>query len=207
MRETLPVAAVGGAILVVFSTILWLEQRDSRLDDIAGNVLIMWLYCGFFVALVAGIGVFLEDLSPGLHTFWRSRPVNVDQWFWTKLFIGFTVPVVVMGGLAVPSLVLGLFTGRLHDTYIWSANSPLFWAPAIQVLTYCGAVAAVCLVRQPLYAAVLALCPWVVFFLLTVKWELIPQTPTAMGILITVMSVLCALTGWQALRWDIGWKR
>ncbi len=45
---------------------------------------------GLLVALVVGIGMILTDVSPPLNTFWRSRPINPDLWFWTK-FCG-TVP-------------------------------------------------------------------------------------------------------------------
>ena len=46
-----------------------LADVDGVVDDRSGS----------FVAIVAGIGVFMDDLRPGLHTFWRSRPINVES--------------------------------------------------------------------------------------------------------------------------------
>ena len=39
---------------------------------------------GLAVAMIVGIGVFLYDVGPGLSSFWRSRPINPNLWFWIK---------------------------------------------------------------------------------------------------------------------------
>jgi predicted secreted protein len=66
---------------------------------------------GLFIALVAGIGVSLHDLSPGLNTFWRSRPIRPSVWFWTKFITGL---VIVMAAIYAP---IG-FIAALGDTSI-----------------------------------------------------------------------------------------
>lgn len=47
-------------------------------------VLIFTAMIAFLAAAVAGVGLFMEDLRPGVHAFWRSRPIPIDHWFWLK---------------------------------------------------------------------------------------------------------------------------
>ena len=46
---------------------------------------------GFVMAMVIGIGVCFYDVQPQLNTFWRSRPIHPDLWFWCKYITGLAV--------------------------------------------------------------------------------------------------------------------
>ncbi|MEM9353778.1 MAG: hypothetical protein AAGA92_12255 [Planctomycetota bacterium] len=209
VRETLPVCAIGLSVFLVFGVVLSLKQSHRPFVEMFSDfVTTFGPVVGVLVAIVAGIGSFLDDLSPGLHTFWRSRPVRVDQWYWTKFFAGLGVPLVVMvavTGGAVLLQQLPISGGRRLE--FWGIDSPLFWSSMLQTMTYCGAVAAVCLVRRPLYAAVFASSAWVLVYLLVATWEVIPYTAAGVGWLTAILSIGCAVAGWQALRHDIGWQR
>ncbi len=210
-RVTLPVAVVGTAAMLGLALLFWLLTGDARrLRGLALNIMAMWCNTAILVSIVAGIGAFLDDLSPGLHTFWRSRPIHVDQWFWLKFLTALLVPLLVMCPIALATSALVLELDRDPHFHLGPAlvvRSPVIWAVLLPVFTFCAAVVAICLVRRPLYAAVFTACVWVVMYLFVATWKLVPYTPAGVGAIGAVLSVGCALAGWQALRHDIGWQR
>ena len=142
------------AILMITFLIFWLNP-SIHVQESRGEVLAsLTLGVGFLVTVVAGQGVFLEDLKPKVSLFWRSRPINTTQWFFVKFFTGLTVLVVTFGAL----LLVAYFsdTGRLQ------INSEHFGAQVasmalISVLIYTISMASYCLGRQPIISVVAAL--------------------------------------------------
>ena len=90
-RESLPIVAAGLAGVVGIVTLFVLGdtrlfiQSPERLSELFSGASIS---LGFGIAMIVGIGVCLQDVTPGINSFWRSRPINPDAWFWTKYITG-----------------------------------------------------------------------------------------------------------------------
>jgi ABC-type transport system involved in multi-copper enzyme maturation permease subunit len=174
------------------------QGRDGEFSNI---LLAMCGYLGFFIVIVAGIGVLLDDLKPGLHTFWRSRPINPDLWFWTKFLTGLTITAIALGIPLLLALGIMLPYREYHREVI-------FTIPAVYLSIYCFAVVAMALVRQPIYAAIFAIgliafCSFTIERLLPRSFEFQAE---AVCVMATVLSFLATLTAWLAVRYDIGYK-
>ncbi|MDA0832382.1 MAG: hypothetical protein O2955_08450 [Planctomycetota bacterium] len=110
------------------------------------------------LALIIGVGSFVHELDPKLHTFWRSRPISPAAWFWLKFAAGFFVLAVLYD---VPYALLSW--SRIIHPFWRSAESNL---PILEVcfpillhlLVYSIAVLAACVIRHSVYATILALC-------------------------------------------------
>lgn len=172
---------------------------------------------GFFMALVAGIGVSLYDVGPGLNTFWRSRPIQPDVWFWTKFTTGL---FVVMASIYAP---IGLIAA-LGDTSVkQNVNYPdVYMLPTMQIALFAAAVMITCLVRQAVYSAILSIAVVYLGVLATIGvW----RTAGFLGLVTTsrldwlepvVMVIeiagfittffVCAVIAWLAMRNDWGRK-
>jgi ABC-type transport system involved in multi-copper enzyme maturation permease subunit len=170
----------------------------------------VWLTLGMFVAIVAGVGLFMDDLKPSLHTFWRSRPIPLGQWFGVKVTIGLASMLVI---LAVPTLAIA--------SMLWSnlADAPArrqeilqmaILAPIVQACLFTVAAAAITLVRQPIYAAVLTigvmLASVAAFEFVAFQWQLAANELKVVGV--ACLSLFAASLGlaWCAIRRDWGLK-
>jgi hypothetical protein len=211
-RESAPLAALGAVIIVgsaiAFSLYSAWNEEPYPIAVLAIASVAVWACCGFFVSIVAGIGVFMEDMQGRLHEFWRSRPVNVNQWFLAKFLAGLVITLVI---LALPPLMMAGATLVLTPR----ADLPQAGAQEIvdfikytllaQVGVYCAAVLAIVLVRQAAYAAILAIAG-VGLFLASLE----RVTPTDFGTFAWTASVLAAIgtaiLAWIAVRKDWGWK-
>ena len=106
---------------------------------------------GYALALLIGVGTFAPDLEPGINAFWRSRPISVHQWFWSKFVIGFGGLLVTLG---LPTLIIAVLALRsLH--HLAMPADPL-WILLGWFGIYSAAVLSTCLVRHVLYSAILA---------------------------------------------------
>jgi len=91
----------------------------------------------------------IGDLQGGVNTFWRSRPIPPQSWYWTKYLIGLATILVA---IEIPFFVV---PGAREMTL---ANG-VYWWPLIFVIwnvTFSFALTATCLVRQPAHAGILA---------------------------------------------------
>jgi hypothetical protein len=212
LRQTGPLAMLSAATVLVVAAAVSYYNRDYRYaPDLAGFLAGITLMAGWFVTLVAGIGLFLEDLAPGVNTFWRSRPVRITQWFFVKYFTAMAVLLVAFGGLLLLSWGLSDWTLREYFSVRSDKEVTLVVLSGVWifVLLYTLAAAAYVLVRQPLYAAVLAMGA---FFggMVIMKYFDHPNP----AILARVVFIgLWALTlpaavilAWQAVKRDWGWK-
>ena len=210
-RETGPLVAIGLAGLISIPALVMLHEGLYG-DEMAG-----WLYAkvtlssfarlGWFIAMLIGIGIFSNDLSPELHTFWRSRPIHFNLWFWTKFLTGLAITVVALG---VPMLVARWYQLRVWDPGGQLGNQALMGF-AVHVLTYCMAVATMSLVRRPVYAAILAFS-FLMGGLLSYEYFVRRAFSTvefnpllALGLSL-VLSVAITPVAWLSVRYDWSWK-
>ena len=121
---------------------------------------------GYALALLIGVGTFAPDLEPGISTFWRSRPISVHQWFWSKFVIGFVGLLVTLG---LPTSIVAVLALRsLH--HLAMPADPL-WILLGWFGIYSAAVLSTCLVRHVLYAAILAVGLTVASFTIVQFWD------------------------------------
>jgi hypothetical protein len=153
-RESGPLVLAGlaGAVAIVLLVFAgdpfhYMRKPDEFAMLFSGVI----AYLGFGVALVVGIGVCLYDVGPQLSTFWRSRPVNADLWFWSKFVTGVTV---LMVALYLPLVAIVFLVSDPETVF---GNSPVMLMPLVHLAIFAAAVAMTCLVRHAVYAAILSI--------------------------------------------------
>jgi len=109
IRESAPLVLVGlvgvvgiGAVFIIGDPAFYIRRLDQLTMLLAGIIVSI----GFLVALIVGIGVCLYDVEPRLSTFWRSRPINPNTWFWSKYLTGL---FVLLAALYVPLITIVYF--------------------------------------------------------------------------------------------------
>jgi hypothetical protein len=221
LREIGPPLTVGitAVTCVIVAIVLGnrAEYSEPRrfLDLLASAV----VYVGFITAMTVGIGALLNDLGPQLNTFWRSRPINPDLWFWTRFCL---VPLVVLLMTALP-MAVGAWCALPTFDEIGKWFQPEFIViVSVLLCLYASAVAMTCLLRNAVYAAVLSIAllaaPFVVvwlIWLLVVPLRLVPaprigafgsfSIPAAFAILVVTTAAATVLS-WLAVRYDWGQK-
>jgi hypothetical protein len=163
LRESGPLvlAGLGGVALIAVATLFVSMMEDSsgvKLSRaLVSAVFFGGLYLGGFTTLVVGIGVFLRDLAPGIHTFWRSRPISPRGWYWVKFATGALIVVV---SFQLPILIFPLFASI--DSQLANEFEGLSEIVQIQLMAMIGyvaiyavAVGMTCLLRSAVYASVL----------------------------------------------------
>ena len=216
-RESGPVVLAGFASILAIVAVMAVSMRTY----LGGPQPLVELYAsvtvalGLFITLVVGIGVSLYDVGPQLNTFWRSRPINPDLWFWTKFVTGL---LVVFVSLYLPLAVLA-WTAAPDEFWRDMLHSETMIFPAITIAIYISAVTMTCLVRHAVYAAILSIATMYIGPLLVeagmacVNWLVWRQEPkpffeSANGPL--MIAAMCAvmmgvlIVGWLAVRYDWG---
>jgi hypothetical protein len=217
--ESVPVVAVGfaGTVLIAAVAIVseYLAIQDVKVFNGAGEVFSrVAVIMGVFVALVLGIGVCHSDMQPGINTFWRTRPINPDSWFSLKFVTGV---VVLLASIYGPNAFLALARFAPISSGI-SSNQWLL--PAIQIATFASSLAIYCLVRQPIYSAILTIPLVYTGLVLVVAWiwltaqisgakaviniNEVTDSQATVGFLISFL--LSSILAWLAMRFDWGWK-
>lgn len=199
-RESGPLAlfAVIG-ILAVIGYIYFFEGQDLSIADLSGALGVTTLIVAGFVTLAAGIGVLIEDYSPGVNNFWRSRPINPHVWFATKYFSGLLVLLVAFGPLVLLARWLG--------NWGWGTFQDVSFAIILFLMIYTLSLAAYALVRQPIYAAVLTVAGYLFFgfgfsMYQNKGWLWAVGLATCL-----IIQILATLLAWQAVIRDWGWKQ
>jgi ABC-type transport system involved in multi-copper enzyme maturation permease subunit len=103
---------------------------------------------GFVLAVLIGVGAVIGDLQPGVNTFWRSRPISPQSWYWTKYLVGLATMLVA---IEIPELLM-----VSSSSFINEARGVGWWL-LVWNATFSFALTATCLVRQPGYAAILSI--------------------------------------------------
>jgi hypothetical protein len=199
--------AVAAAILmasVIFACYASVYTPGQAMEALVATSFASWAAVGLFVAIVGGMAVFMDDLNPRLHAFWRSRPVSVDQWFAVKFFTGLLLPLVILPLPALGALVIALLAGvELPDDAGEAARMAAGFLMA-QIGVFCAAVLMIVLVRQAAYAAILTVAAAGLFM---AALELL--APGLSGLQAAIACGLAAATAavlaWTALRNDWGW--
>jgi len=120
-------------------------------------------------AIVVGSSLYSAELSPGLGSFWRSRPIAPGKWFWTKFTIGLLAVLIVLDGVTI---LLSWASPRN------SMDTGMSWAyvacmPIQHSFLYALAVLGTCWLRKPVIGGLLALAG---FAILTVAIGAFPAT-------------------------------
>jgi hypothetical protein len=217
-RESGPIVVAGlaGVAGIVAAIALPnLERIDAA--SFAQILGVSTMVLGVAVSLVVGIGVFLNDLTPSLNAFWRSRPIHSNSWFWTKLVSGW---LALLGSFSVPLLVAGsILWAESDDQSLDSANLFIVLVP---LSIYTASAAMTCLVRHAVYAAILSI-PILYSGILLVGlalavgrvagwldapnsndfWQMSDRQIAVGFVVSTAISTVAA---WLAVRNDWGWK-
>lgn len=205
VREIAPLALVAVAgVLTLAPLVYWFDRMgrgNNRFGDILGS---MTIAVAALVALVTGIGLLYEDYSKGVERFWRSRPLNVNLWFWVKYGTGLAVLFFAF----MPILVFSYWIlGWTDDTLLMAWFLVMFYG-----LLYAMALVWFSLVPQPVYAAVLSIATltagWVA--LVTMSRSGPPRwlnNAAGVSFLMLAPTVLTTLLAWQAVVRDWGWKQ
>lgn len=223
-RESAPLAVMGAACIALATLVVYFTTKREAAGGMTTNQLlfmaaVVWLIVGMMVAVVAGVGVFLDDLSPGLNGFWRSRPVKIGQWFIVKYLVGLLVTIVT---IAVPLIGVALYVWMTPDERLVinvrdnvDARNITLLGGAGQIVVYTYAVAAIVLLRRPIHAAFTAiaatLLTWVssaliaeIFFTSANSEEVVAFTLVGCSTLATFATLVVA---WLAMKNDWGWRR
>jgi hypothetical protein len=225
-RESGPLALVGIAVVLAVVAVIFVVEFPEMMNEDYGRLLeffaVVSFMVGLAVAIIVGIGVFLYDVGPGLNTFWRSRPINANVWFWTKFLSGLAIILAAIYG---PIVLLAL--PRVNFVALPSAvfgEGELLLFPAITVAVFAAAAAMTCLVRNAVYAAILSIAVVYSSFVATAftvagaRFVRTGQRPESFGDVFIEVStpqasagmllgaLVCTLVAWLAVRNDWGQK-
>jgi hypothetical protein len=221
VRESGPLALLGvGVVLALSVTFFLVDSPHYRYDEFTRFLeffAMVSFSIGLAVAMIIGIGVFLYDVGPGLSSFWRSRPINPDLWFWIKFSSGLAVALVAIYG---PLVLLAL--PRITGTNL--GNDDVIVFPAVTMAVFAAAAAMTCLARNAVYAAILSVAVaylgYVVTAIFVAGAQLVrngtwPEnfgdifadvTAWQGGIGMFITFLACTLLAWLAMRNDWGQK-
>ncbi|MEX2315660.1 MAG: hypothetical protein WD669_00810 [Pirellulales bacterium] len=223
-RESGQIALVGLAAIVGIVAVCVIGDPtgySSKAEYLGGLIAAVSVTFGMAIALVIGIGACLYDVGPQLGTFWRSRPINRDLWFWTKVVTGLGILLLVV---YLPTLTALYAAGA--DAHDLKREPTSFILPAAHLAFFAAAMAMTCLVRHAVYAAILSipavvLGPALVLGGLVLakrsgwlpavtegdRWDITEQQILAVYIGGLVISfVINILLAWLAMRFDWGRK-
>jgi hypothetical protein len=225
LRESGPLALLGVVAVLAISATFFVTDARPQFDDF-GLFLeffaVVSFSIGLAIAMIIGIGVFLYDVGPGLSSFWRSRPINPNLWFWIKFSSGLAVALAAIYGPIVLLVLPRVAEATLYN-YEWFANEWLVF-PAITVAVFAAAAAMTCLARNAVYAAILSVAVAYLGFVATafavagariVRSGTWPEnfgdvftnvTACQGGIGMFITFLACTLLAWLAVRNDWGQK-
>ncbi|HMO86329.1 MAG TPA: hypothetical protein PKC18_15560, partial [Lacipirellulaceae bacterium] len=208
-RQSAPLAAIGAATIAGFAA-WWTSTSNlyARRDFQEGWVemtIQFTMMIGVLVAVVAGVGVFLDDLKPGIHGFWRSRPVDLRQWFAVKVLGGL---LVTLGILALPAA--GALAMAPAHAWVWQDLPFGIYLLATGIGgAFLAGVLAMLLLRRPIFAGLGGLAGFgatsgVLFGLC--DWLAIAERSVGATFVTLSALLLAAGAAWTALKHDWGWK-
>jgi predicted permease len=206
LRELGPLAAlcpvVTLGIALVFA-MLDTSNGQAFADRLVGSLGPVLAMIGILFTTVLGAGVFLRDVEPGLNTFWRSRPIRPNFWFWTKYLTGFGLWMIALGIPATLFLLLNLDRmDELRDS--WQV---VLYLLSASVAIFASSVATTCLVRQPVYACLLSLGTVLILFG-TVASKIHDEeiALAVVAVLMGLVTIVSTLLAWLSVRYDWGWQ-
>ena len=221
-RESAPLATMGAACIALVTLIVYLSTKREATGGMTTNQLlftaaVVWMIVGVMVAVVAGVGVFFDDLSPGLNGFWRSRPIRIGQWFLVKYVVGILVTIVT---ISVPLIAVALYAwltpgdlsiSNMRD-HVEARSFALFGGLG-QVAVYNYAIASIVLLRRPIHAAFTAIAAALLTWGSSVVIAAINFRSSMMSQGIVIFTIVgCSMlatfvVAWLAMKNDWSWRR
>lgn len=197
-REAGPIIVGVLALAVGWTLFVLVDDRPHRLMDWVEVFTFVTTMCGFLAALLVGIGGFQDDLDPGTSTFWRSRPITPRLFYWLKYAGGLGMLALVFGGVFLFAHQTGVNEFDYSTRYV-ALGVILFW------FTYATAVCLACLVRNAIYAGILAVLP-AGYGAMVAFQEEYPMPIWGRIVLLVLAAVSVTMIGWLAMRhdWSIG---
>lgn len=205
VRETGPLAVFALAAALAMAAIADRSSVERPSDgDFANLFLAIGGSMGMLVVFVTGIGLYLEELRPEVEQFWRSRPLPLGLLFVVKYTVGI---LVLMGVLGVPLLAaIATSDDRVLDAPVMELAARFLFLVWLVFMPYSLAMTAQCLLRQPIYAVVVAvLALWLGSA--AYAWAFPAATAFDVGRAMATALVGTVALGWLAVRYDWGWKR
>jgi ABC-type transport system involved in multi-copper enzyme maturation permease subunit len=206
IHETGPLALIAAAAVVgMAGLVLWLNRAEPMRKSPGEVLAAITLSVGFLVTVVAGMGVFLEDVKPKVGIFWRSRPVNTTAWFFVKFSTGLVVLVVTFGALIALAFALEA-SGQLLDPD--HAGLQVAFTALVFALIYTVSMACYCLGRHPIVAVVGALAILMSGGAIFGEFfdRSVPHWSVPLAVLLLAQVAATAIA-WLAVRNNWGWTR
>ncbi len=204
---SLVLAGLIGILGVFFLSFIGNSQPGLAEDYAFASIMV-----GMLMALIVGVGVQFYDIVPQLNALWRSRPINVDLWFWTKFLSGLAILLAAIYGPLIAFSLLGDDSGLAHATH-----PDMIAMSTLLIALFAAAVAMTSLVRQALYAAILSMAA--MYFGVIIVWlagrfglyrgggnYIYEMTEHQVAFAMVINFVVCTLVGWLAVRYDWGYK-
>lgn len=204
-RESGPLAMFGMAAILALSLLFAMgELSYSTAQSWLKGAVFTWGGLGFFLAIVAGIGVFFEEYRPGIEGFWGSLPIHRDAWFCVKFGFGICFTLLA---LLLPFAVV-LPVAYFADVRLSGPDHTLEGGIAVfalQAAVFSAAALAMVVVRQAIYAAVFAVAFVVIVPIGAEYFRFIDEREIAIGF--SAAGLLATLLAWLAVRYDWSLRR
>ena len=209
LRESGPIVLAG---LIGILAVFFLSFVGNTQPRLAEDYAFASIMGGMLMALIVGVGVQFYDIVPQLNTFWRSRPINTDLWFWTKFLSGLAILLAAIYGPLIAFSMLGDDSGLAHATH-----PDMIAMSALLIALFASAVAMTSLVRHAVYAAILSIAA--MYFGIIIVWlagrfglyeggaiHIYEMTEHQVAFAMVINFVICTLVSWFAVRCDWGYK-
>jgi hypothetical protein len=192
-------------VVCITPLLQWLNRGEWEFEVFSEMSIALTISVGILVTLVSGVGVLLEDYQPKVNTFWRSRPINPHLWFAVKYLTGIVILALAFAPLPI---AVNWASGWRYASPLETLGTILFF-----LAIYTLSMTAFALVRQPIYAVILAmgslwpigfLDGWIAYYL--TEWLGADLLAIVAGTFLVIVYVAVVLLAWQAVVRDWGWK-
>jgi ABC-type transport system involved in multi-copper enzyme maturation permease subunit len=210
-RESGPIVLLGVVaifVVVMGNFLLYYNMSAVKNWPDLGELLISIAFpIGFLLSMIVGINSFDQDMSPKINEFWRSRPIQVDLWFWTKFLTGMAILAAALYLPIVIAYVIANGVGAGQRPFFVRGETLMMLC--FHLAIYAAATATIVIIRQPIYAAILgvgALLIGVAF--VSAIWGI--EAIQIESIIYTIeftTAILATLVAWFAIRFDWGRTR
>lgn len=207
-REAAPFVLSATAIVLVLSVIVGLGSSTHPgmvVRTISSSLIGFTIIGGFVLAVLLGVGTFCNDMRRPLRSFWQAQPINPDLWFWMKFLTG---AAAVVAGLLLPVVVAAFLGGLVF------ADGIVMSGVLLLGIAYASAVLMMCVVRQPIYAGILATPLTIGVGMLFSPSHLTMRfgfdAADALQISVashSAMLVACIIVSWLSVRYDWGFDQ
>lgn len=203
-RETGPIVLLGViAVFALYAGNLLLYSgwysSASRSAELLASITIP---VGLLLALIVGVSNFDQDMTRKISEFWRSRPIRVDSWFWTKFLAGLAI---LLAAIFLPVIVAVLYANSNEEMTRSPVDTGVVWMLLTFLLAiYAAASATIIVIRQPIYAAILGVGALMLgIAAVGVIWgfEFVKVERIIFAIEF-VTALLATLVAWLAIRYD-----